>query len=164
MINLAEILKMTDIVKAVTKKLKDEFSCKIYSDEILENFSKPCFFIAVVPATIPQTLNFMEKRVTIVLTYFPKDSMKNEVHYLDVYDRVQAMFPVGIQVNDRYLHVDRVTQERTGEERDILQIDIDFIYLEQTGRVRNTGDLMEEVEINGQNAGEPIHDYIDKDS
>lgn len=162
--NLAEIVKMIDIVKTVTQIMKDEFKCTVYSDEALENFKKPCFFIAAIPVSIPQTTNFMEKHLSIVLTYFQKDSMRNEVHYLDVFDRIQSHFALGMQVGDRFLHVDRVTPDRVGEEQDILQITIEIIYLEQTGKPESGAEMMEEIEVNGFNGDETVHDFIDKNS
>lgn len=162
--NLAEIVKMIDIVKTVTQIMKDEFKCTVYSDEALENFKKPCFFIAAIPVSIPQTTNFMEKHLSIVLTYFPKDSMRNEVHYLDVFDRIQSHFALGMQVGDRFLHVDRVTPDRVGEEQDILQITIEFIYMEQVGKKKAPAEIMEEVEIRTRMDGERAVDFIDKNS
>ncbi len=164
MINLADIIKMTDVVQNIVSILKAEFKCKVYSDEALENFTKPCFFIAAIPVTIPQTVNFLEKHLSVVLTYFPKDNMRNEIHYLDVFDRIQSHFEVGMKVKDRFLHVDRVTPDRVGEEQDILQITIEFIYMERVGKKKEPAEIMEEVEIRTKMDDERAVDLIDKNS
>lgn len=161
---MADIIKMTDIVQNIVSILKAEFKCKVYSDEALENFAKPCFFIAAIPVTIPQTVNFLEKHLSVVLTYFPKDSMRNEIHYLDVFDRLQSHFEVGLKVKDRFLHVDRVTPDRVGEEQDILQITIEFVYMEQVGKRKEPAEIMEEVEIRTKMDDERGVDLIDKNS
>ena len=161
---MADIIKMTDVVQNIVSILKAEFKCKVYSDEALENFTKPCFFIAAIPVTIPQTVNFLEKHLSVVLTYFPKDNMRNEIHYLDVFDRIQSHFEVGMKVKDRFLHVDRVTPDRVGEEQDILQITIEFIYMERVGKKKEPAEIMEEVEIRTKMDDERAVDRIDKNS
>lgn len=161
---MADIIKMTDVVQNIVSILKAEFKCKVYSDEALENFTKPCFFIAAIPVTIPQTVNFLEKHLSVVLTYFPKDNMRNEIHYLDVFDRIQSHFEVGMKVKDRFLHVDRVTPDRVGEEQDILQITIEFIYMERVGKKKEPAEIMEEVEIRTKMDDERAVDLIDKNS
>lgn len=161
---MADIIKMTDIMQSIVGILKAEFKCKVYSDEMLENFTKPCFFITAIPVAIPQTVNFLEKHLSIVLTYFPKDSMRNEIHYLDVFDRIQSHFTLGLKVKDRFLHVDKVTPDRVGEEQDILQITIEFIYMEQVGKKKAPAEIMEEVEIRTRMDGERAVDFIDKNS
>lgn len=159
---MADIVRMIDIAKTVAQTLKDEFHCVVYSDEALENFRKPCFFITAIPVFTPWTINFAEKRISIVLTYFPKDSMRNEVHYLDIFDRVQRRFAQGMEVGERFLHVDSITPDRAGEEQDILQITIEIIYFEQTGKLKPETEMMEEIEVNGVNGNEPIHSFIHK--
>ena len=161
---MADIIKMTDVVQNIVSILKAEFKCKVYSDEALENFTKPCFFIAAIPVTIPQTVNFLEKHLSVVLTYFPKDNMRNEIHYLDVFDRIQSHFEVGMKVKDRFLHVDRVTPDRVGEEQDILQITIEFIYMERVGKKKEPAEIMEEVEIRTKMDDERAVDLIDRNS
>ena len=161
---MADIIKMTDVVQNIVSILKADFKCKVYSDEALENFTKPCFFIAAIPVTIPQTVNFLEKHLSVVLTYFPKDNMRNEIHYLDVFDRIQSHFEVGMKAKDRFLHVDRVTPDRVGEEQDILQVTIEFIYMERVGKKKEPAEIMEEVEIRTKMDDERSVDLIDKNS
>ena len=144
---MADVVKQIDIVKTIIEMLKKEFDCKAYSDESLEGFVKPCFFIKFMSTSTPQTVNFTSKHVSIVLTYFPKDSERNEVHYLDVFDRVQMLFQIGIQVGGRYLHIDSITEERAGEEQDILQITIELPYLDRVIRPKSTAELMGSVEV-----------------
>lgn len=44
----------------------------------------------------PQTTNWLDKELTVVLTFYAKDSEKNEITYMDVVDRVQMLFQVGV--------------------------------------------------------------------
>ena len=40
---MANRLSQVAIWKAVAKKLHDEYKCTVYSDEVLEEFTMPCF-------------------------------------------------------------------------------------------------------------------------
>lgn len=145
---MTERVKQVEILMNVMKLLDEEFNCPIYSDEVKENFKKPCFFVAATSVMTPQTLNWLKKELTIVLTYYADDKNKNEVHYLDVVDRVQDLFPVGVSAGKRYLKIDTIEDDRVGEEDDILQITITIPYTESVPKVASTAETMEEVIVN----------------
>ena len=113
---MADVVKQIDILNQIGIMLKAEFKSMVYSDEILENFAKPCFFIKCLCTNIPQTKNITKKRLSIILTYFPKDNDKNEIHYADIMDRLQMLFQRGIPLKKRYIHVNDFTIDRVGEE------------------------------------------------
>ena len=169
MIILAERVKQVEILMNVMKLLDGEFHCRVYSDEVREDFKKPCFFVAATSIMTPQTLNWMKKELTIVLTYYADDKNKNEVHYLDVVDRVQDLFPVGVSAGERYLKIDTIEDDRVGEEDDILQITITIPYMERVRKADSSADMMEEVSINvvhdgGRTEKEVVSGDIRKDS
>lgn len=169
MVILAETVKQAQVLKKIIAMLGKEFGCKVYSDEVMEKFAKPCFFIAATSVMTPQSVNWMKKELTILLTYYVDSKNKNEIHYLDVVDRVQGLFPVGIQVNDRFLKIESIEDDRAGEEQDILQITIVIPYLEHVVKPASTADIMGEVDINithdgGRNAQEIFVGNIDKDT
>ena len=107
---MADVVKQIDILNQIGIMLKAEFKSTVYSDEILEDFAKPCFFIKCLCTNIPQTKNITKKRLSIILTYFPKDIDKNEIHYADVMDRLQMLFQRGIPLKKRYIHVNEFTK------------------------------------------------------
>lgn len=166
---MAERVKQVEILMNVMKLLDGEFHCRVYSDEVREDFKKPCFFVAATSIMTPQTLNWMKKELTIVLTYYADDKNKNEVHYLDVVDRVQDLFPVGVSAGERYLKIDTIEDDRVGEEDDILQITITIPYMERVRKADSSADMMEEVSINvvhdgGRTEKEVVSGDIRKDS
>lgn len=162
---MAEIVRQADVLKHIIAMLTDEFKCKVYADEVREDFRKPCFFIAATSVMTPKTVNWMQKELKIQLTYYPKDSEKNEITYMDVVDRVQMLFPVGIQTNERFLKIESIEDDRVGEEDDILAITIVIPYLERANNSQGSGDLMEEVSMNVIDSKEnTIHDNITKDN
>lgn len=169
MIILAERVKQVEILMNVMKLLDGEFHCRVYSDEVREDFKKPCFFVAATSIMTPQTLNWMKKELTIVLTYYADDKNKNEVHYLDVVDRVQDLFPVGVSTGERFLKIETIEDDRVGEEDDILQITITIPYMERVRKADSSAEMMEEVSINvvhdgGRTEKEVVSGDIRKDS
>lgn len=73
---MADVVKQIDILKQISTMLKTEFGCTVYGDEILEDFVKPCFFIKCLYTNIPQTKNVTKKKLSIIITYFPKKVIK----------------------------------------------------------------------------------------
>lgn len=167
---MVDVVKQAEVLKNIIGLLTKEFSCKVYADEVKEDFKKPCFFIAATSLMTPQTVNWMKKELTVALTYYPKDSEKNEITYLDVVDRVQSLFQVGVKAGGRYLKIGTVEDDRVGEEDDVLQITITIPYLEQvTGEKDTTSETMEEVDMEiihdgGKSQKEDFPGTITKDS
>ncbi len=129
---MSDIVKQSDVLKAVIAAVTKEFSCPVYSDEVHEDYKKPCFFIAASSRMTTKANNWLEKTLEMKLTYYAKDERKNEVAYMDVIDRMQLLFQSGIQTDGgRYLHIDTVEDDRAGEENDILTILITINYIEK---------------------------------
>lgn len=134
----------------MAKKLHDEYKCTVYSDEVLEEFTMPCFFVKLLMSSKMQTKNFIKRNVTIIATYFPSNEDKDEEHYLTVFDKILILFQMGFPVGDRYLHVDDIQQDRVGEEDDILQITMDITFMDTTGRIekmKEEGIMMGDVSL-----------------
>lgn len=166
---LAKRVKQVEILMNIMKSLGEEFHCQIYSDEVREKFKRPCFFVAATSVMTPQTVNWMKKELTITLTYYADGQTRNEVHYLDVVDRVQDLFPVGVSAGERYLKIDTIEDDRVGEEDDILQITITIPYMERVRKADSSAEMMEEVAINvvhdgGRTEKEVVSGDIRKDS
>lgn len=132
---MANRLSQVAIWKAVAKKIHEEYGCTVYSDEVLEEFTMPCFFVKLLMSSQMQTKNFIKRNVTIIATYFPSNEDKDEEHYLTAFDKFLLLFQMGFPVGDRYLHVDDIQQDRVGGEEDILQITMDITFMDTTGRI-----------------------------
>ena len=164
---MSDIVKQSDVLKAVIAAVAKEFSCPVYSDEVHEDYKKPCFFIAASSRMTTKANNWLEKTLEMKLTYYAKDERKNEVAYMDVIDRMQLLFQSGIQTDGgRYLHIDTVEDDRAGEENDILTIlitinyiekiikSVSSIYIDEVDVTYQTGGAREEKETWNQNIGE----------
>lgn len=144
---MVEAVRQIDVLNQIGMMLKTEFKSTVYSDEILEDFARPCFFIKCLCTNIPQTKNITKKRLSVIATYFPRNADKNEIHYADVMDRLQMLFQRGIPVKERYLHVNEFLIDRVGEEQDIIQTTIRLDYLERIIRPKEQSELMEEMQM-----------------
>lgn len=147
---MANRLSQVAIWKAVAKKIHEEYKCTVYSDEVLEEFTMPCFFVKLLMSSEMQTKNFIKRNVTIIATYFPSNEDKDEEYYLTVFDKFLILFQMGFPVGDRYLHVDDIQQDRVGEEDDILQITMDITFMDTTGRIekmKEEGVMMGDVSL-----------------
>ena len=151
---MSDIVKQSDVLKAVIAAVAKEFSCPVYSDEVHEDYKKPCFFIAASSRMTTKANNWLEKTLEMKLTYYAKDERKNEVAYMDVIDRMQLLFQSGIQTDGgRYLHIDTVEDDRAGEENDILTILITINYIEKI--MKTVSDIyIDAVDIDYETGGE----------
>lgn len=99
---MVDVVKQIDILNQIGRMLKADLKARFIVMEILEDFAKPCFFIKCLYTNIPQTKNITKKRLSIILTYFSKDTDKNEIYYADVMDRLQMLFQRGIHLKEIY--------------------------------------------------------------
>lgn len=128
------MLRQTAVIKAVTGLIKTKYSYKIYTNEILEGFSQPCFFIKLIKRVDGETINFNSNSLSIIITYFASSEANKEIEYLNMTDDLNLLFDTGIAVGDRYLHVKNFTTDRIGEKQDILQATINIEYFDSTNR------------------------------
>ena len=116
------MMKLSSIIGVVVRSLKSEFKCQIYSEDVKRNYKTPCFFIKVLVTTSQETKNVSQKRLDIILTYFPDPREKDDLQYMRLLDRVCELFLTGIGVENRHLKLTDISSGRAGEEDDIFQI------------------------------------------
>ena len=129
------MLRQTAILAAVTALLKSKYgSYPVYTNEIIEGFKQPCFFVKLIRRTDTETVNINGNSLSIIITYFADPAANKEIAYLNMTDDLSQLFNVGFKAGDRYLHTKAFTADRIGEKQDILQITIQIDYLDDTGR------------------------------
>ena len=142
------MLKQTDILQAVTALLKSRYQYEIYADEVKQGFKQPCFFIKFIKRKTTQNKSYNSNSFTIILSYFASKKTSKEVEFMEVVDEITELFSIGFHAGSRYLHVDTVSDEKIGEDQDILQISIDLPYFDTTGYEPDAGfDKMQEINI-----------------
>lgn len=129
------MITYVDILTAITAKLDETFHVPVHSDEVLEGFSMPCFFVKVIPVTSVEHCNVTRTTVSIVLTYFTDH--RDQIEYLAVEDAVRQMLDIGFYVagGNRYIHLDGLSGSRVGEDQDILQLIAPAWYYNKTARL-----------------------------
>ena len=125
------ILSQAEIKKAANDLLKKATGLKIYGREITEGYDTPSLFIEIVPGPFGrQTRNFAKSSFSLKITYF--QDAPEELQQLQLVDTVKTAFGMVFAVQDRKLTVGETTYDYVGQKEDILQISVDFEYLENT--------------------------------
>ncbi len=140
------MILITEIYKAVNQLLKNKYpKIKIYGHEVTEGFSRPSFFVSLIPVTRSNdSVNFKSKAYTIIITYF--QGKADEIDNLQKADEIIELFDYFLAVNDRKLRVTGSEYEFAGEYRNILQVSINIEYLEATERT-DTSSIAQEVNL-----------------
>ncbi|MGL5206018.1 MAG: phage tail terminator family protein [Acidaminococcaceae bacterium] len=145
------MLRQIDILKAVIALLKTKYPAETtsyYTDEIVNGFKQPCFFIKLIKSKYTETKNTNSNNLSIILTYYSDAAKNKQLIFLDLEDTVNELFGTGFKVSDRFLHIKSVAAERIGEDSDILQLTIAINYLDSTGYDGSAGyDLMQELNM-----------------
>ena len=125
------ILSQAEIKRAANELLEAATGLKIYGREITEGYDTPSLFIEIVPGPFRrQTRNFAKSGFSLKITYF--QDAPEELGQLEMVDTVKAAFGMVFAVGDRNLTVGETTYDYVGQKEDILQISVDFEYLENT--------------------------------
>ena len=104
---------------------------KIYGKEIREGYDAPCFFTEILDrGSRAETRNFAKGGFTIKITYFQAE--KNELDQLEKVDEIKDLFGLIFCVGDRKLTIGDFSHDYIGEYQDILQINIEIDYKENT--------------------------------
>ena len=136
--------------KSIAIMIEDEFDNKVYSDEVREDFEKPCFFIKLLMHSQLQNKFYIKRNLSIICTYFPDEENKNEEHYMEMTDRFLLLFQRGINVEDRHFDVTDIHGDRIGEDEDIMQFTIEISYMDTTGVLEDkleNGESMDTVQV-----------------
>ncbi|WP_110955752.1 phage tail terminator family protein [Anaerosinus massiliensis] len=146
------MLKQKEILKAAISLLKTKYTCKIYTDEVVEGFKQPCFFIKLIKQRNTETKSITSDSVSLIINYFADAAANKQLAFIDCEDDIDQLFSIGFQVGKRYLHVKSIHAERIGEKQDILQVNISIDYLDSTGYDPDYGyDLMKDLKMNMKN-------------
>lgn len=106
---------------------------RIYGKEIKEGYTAPCFFTEILNrGSSAETKNFAKGGFTVKITYFQKE--KNELDQLEKVDEIKDLFGLIFFVGNRKLTVGEFTHDYIGEYQDILQLNIQIDYKENTQR------------------------------
>lgn len=118
----------TDIIKSITKVLKDNFKeIKIYGDEVMEGYKTPCFFVGIYPISHETvTKNYIHTRLLISISYFSDtvDSVKNYM----IVDKLRQAFGIVLTIGERHHTIQNVEIEKV--DSSIFEFSFSINYLE----------------------------------
>ena len=147
---MAKRVSQVKLWKSIAIMIEDEFDNNVYSDEVREEFEKPCFFIKSLMHSQLQNKFYIKRNLSIICTYFPDEENKNEEHYMEITDRFLLLFQQGISVEDRHFDVMDIHGDRIGEDEDIMQFTIEISYMDTTGVLEDkleNGESMDTVQV-----------------
>jgi hypothetical protein len=129
------LILLTDIYKATDLLLKSKYgaSMKYYGNDTVEGYTKPCFFISIIPViNSNDSINFKTKAFTIMITYH--QSIINEIDNLQKADEIINLIGYFLNVNGRKICVTNSDYEFIGENNNVLQISFNIEYIEANTR------------------------------
>ena len=147
---MAKRVSQVKLWKSIAIMIEDEFDNNVYSDEVREEFEKPCFFIKSLMHSQLQNKFYIKRNLSIICTYFPDEENKNEEHYMEITDRFLLLFQQGISVEDRHFDVMDIHGDRIGEDEDIMQFTIEISYMDTTGVLEakaENGESMDTIQV-----------------
>lgn len=146
------MITLADIKSSINHILDEKIGYKVYGREISQGFTRPCFFVELLPTgSDSETQNFSSNKLTVIITYFQKMSQctgYSDLENIKMYDSLKNLFAMNLPVKTRILHPQNARVAYTGENIDILQFSFDLDYFDTTGRTRNTEELAESITIN----------------
>lgn len=101
-------MKLTDIKKAINTLLETNFpGHKIYADDIKEGFSRPCFFVELLPISRDNEGNGLySRRVSVIINYFSRD--KTSLENIKMQDQLEEIFGQTLTVGDRVVTINNI--------------------------------------------------------
>lgn len=120
------MLKQTDILKAVEHKIKQfDKNAKVYSGEVIEGYTRPCFFIDAIPITRRQEMaNRYEVTMLVVISYF-SDTLKKNVNY-DFLDELLISFKGVLPIKDKVLTINEFNLDEIGKSEFNLSLSLKY--------------------------------------
>ncbi|NNG67342.1 phage tail terminator family protein [Caldanaerobacter subterraneus] len=141
------MLTFLDIKKAVADKIKARFNYPIYLNDVTEGFSRPSFFIRILPIMSEiATANTTHNKVTVEINYF--QSKKEEKDNLQTMQALKELFLQPLAVLDRKLICEDLRVEVAEEEKQIYQFLFDLDYYDELPKTTESYEPMGEILIN----------------
>ena len=143
------MVSTTDIHNAVAQVLKKKTGLKTYSNEVLEGFTRPCFFCKVSFDAVPANLHTDRILATVALNYIPSGQkrVRDEKDGLQMLTLLRSIFRGSLKVGDRYLFIQRAEGDFAGENYDIAVFTITLDFFDEAVRVQEDTRPLEYVDF-----------------
>lgn len=146
MIAMAALKKVcNDTVRSVLPDLP------VYGNDATDGYRRPCFYSEMLGhGYTHETRNYAKDGATYKLTLL--EECHDEAYCLEVFERVRGAFGMTLGIGGRHVLVGEMAFEYIGESMDILQISIEFDWMEQEMRLR-TEEMMEHINVSYEEKG-----------
>lgn len=123
------MITVIDLKKAMIQLLKKKYSYPVYSNDVIEGYERPSFFVQLKPVNISDiSVNRSYNKYQIYIIYFQK--VKDEVENLKKIDELKELIGMKVTVNQQLLQTSEFEFEWVGEREDILQVSFLVEYFE----------------------------------
>ncbi len=99
------MITLEEIMAAINRRLKDEFNLKINDNDTREGFDRPSFFVAFDNVFKVDYLYTFERSLTVRIYYFPSNRHKYQLEILEVQQKIETLFKMGLTVSDRFIKI-----------------------------------------------------------
>lgn len=145
------MISNADIEDAVSRLLKEETGLDCHSDEVLEGFTLPCFFLKVkLTASQSAGIATVRKSCRCIINFLGEINenmiVRSEEQKRDMAATLYKLFFRTLKVKDRHLLLTDQSDELGGENQDILIFTFNTEYFD--GIEEEEKDVIEDVSIN----------------
>lgn len=142
------MLKEIDILNAIRDKLKAAYpGYPVYLDDHKEDFQAPCFFLKSILTRSQERQDISHNNLAVYITFFVVKGSKSAALIYEVKDGVLCLFWQGIQVKDRFLHIDTADGDTDGNDADTAQITLRAQYYDSVPDNMDDFDTMQKLHI-----------------
>lgn len=137
-----------EVKKGLIAKMQEAFpkkEYKYYSKAVVENYERPCFFTQIITDSEPSNYNSEYVSGTLYIDCMQKTV--DEIMMLGMVHKIRTLFGLYIKTDAGCIYIDKVSHDFNGSEKNVIQIQVDFHYMETIEHV-NEAPLMESVFLN----------------
>ena len=124
-----------DIQNAVSGILKEKTKYKVYSNEVLEGFTAPCFFISVVINNFTRkSKTTFDVEANVEIEYYPyldpQKRVRDEISSNIMMGVLLKLFSLNLPCRDRHLTITDGKFTLGGQNKDLLRMEFSLSYFD----------------------------------
>lgn len=142
-----------DIHNAVSGVLKNFTKYKVYSNEVLEDFRAPCFFVSVVINNFTRkSKSTFEVEANVGIEYYPyldpEKRVRDEISCNKMMSELLKHFSLNLPCGDRFLNITDGKFTLGGQNKDLLRMDVSLSYFDSIRPDEVKEEMITEVNLN----------------
>ena len=147
------MIKPLEIQNAVSQILKNKTGYKVYSNEVLEGFVAPCFFVSVIIKDFTRKNRTLIKvDAEVAVEYYPyldpEKRVRDEISANKMMNILLMLFHLNLPVSDRHLLITDGKFTFGGQNNDLLRMNFALSYFDCPDEEKEAGEKITEININ----------------